>query len=67
MEMCVKLVAMGLISTPHAYLGDPWNVLDGTIVIMSLLTLAFASLDLTFFKVEGKPPNPTIIEPIKYG
>jgi len=50
LEMCIKLVAMGLISTPHAYLGDPWNVLDGTIVVMSLLTVAFASMDLTFFK-----------------
>ena len=50
LEMCAKLVAMGLISTPHAYLGDPWNVLDGTIVIMSLLTVAFSTMDLTFFK-----------------
>lgn len=49
-EMCVKLVAMGLISTPHAYLGDPWNVLDGTIVIFSLITVAFSTFDLSFFK-----------------
>lgn len=39
-EMVLKIVVMGLISTPRAYLKDYWNVLDGGIVVISVFNLA---------------------------
>ena len=35
--MCCKVVAFGLYSGPDAYLRNPWNVLDGVIVISGAL------------------------------
>ena len=49
-EMLVKLVASGLIFTPDAYLLVGWNVLDGIIVCISVVNLAFSDLDIAFFK-----------------
>lgn len=43
-EMSVKLVAYTAWSGPKAYLKDGWNVLDGFIVAMSLLTVALSSV-----------------------
>ena len=37
-EMLVKVVALGLVATPNAYLKNPWNCLDGFIVSASLLS-----------------------------
>ena len=38
-EALLKIVAQGFASTPNAYLKDGWNVLDFSIVIISLLGL----------------------------
>ena len=40
-EMCVKIISMGLVMHPGAYLRDAWNVLDGVIVVSSVLAVAF--------------------------
>ena len=39
-EMVLKLVAMGLVAHPGAYLRDPWNVFDGAIVVLTWLNYA---------------------------
>ena len=41
LEMVLKILAHGLI-VPHptAYLRDPWNVLDGVIVVVALVSLS---------------------------
>ena len=49
-EMMIKLVAMGVIFTPDAYFLNGWNILDGIIVCISLLTLALSNLELGFLK-----------------
>jgi len=36
-EMVLKLVADGVLTTPHAYLRSGWNVFDGIIAILSLV------------------------------
>ena len=36
-EAIVKIIAMGFVSGHRAYLTDPWNWLDLTVVISSLL------------------------------
>lgn len=49
-EMVVKLIAFGCYSHPGAYFKDSWNVLDGIIVIISLINIAFGG-GLGAFKV----------------
>eukprot|EP00930_Biecheleria_cincta_P038314 TRINITY_DN2632_c0_g4_i1.p1 TRINITY_DN2632_c0_g4~~TRINITY_DN2632_c0_g4_i1.p1 ORF type:complete len:1915 (+),score=307.93 TRINITY_DN2632_c0_g4_i1:101-5845(+) len=39
-EMAIKLVAFGFVWAEHAYLKDGWNILDGFVVIVSLLDMA---------------------------
>jgi hypothetical protein len=51
-EMVIKVVAMGFVLHPTAYLRDPWNVLDFFIVIISIVDLALGSVaDISFLKV----------------
>jgi hypothetical protein len=49
-EMALKLVARGLIAGDDAYLKNGWNVLDGTIVLLSILSLATSGSSLRAFK-----------------
>ncbi len=42
LEMAIKIIATGLIIGPGTYLRDGWNVLDGCIVLISILSLALA-------------------------
>ena len=39
MEMLLKIVAYGFVFTPQAYLKQGWNILDFTIVMISILGL----------------------------
>ena len=39
LEMAIKVIALGFISTPKAYLKQPWNMLDFGIVLISILGL----------------------------
>jgi len=39
-EMTMKIVASGLIFGPHTYLHNGWNVMDGSLVIISIVDLA---------------------------
>uniref|UniRef100_A0A452RC35 Calcium voltage-gated channel subunit alpha1 H n=1 Tax=Ursus americanus TaxID=9643 RepID=A0A452RC35_URSAM len=41
-EMMVKVVALGLVSGDHAYLQSSWNVLDGLLVLVSLVDIVVA-------------------------
>eukprot|EP00755_Sulcionema_specki_P002765 Sspe_Gene.27001::Locus_11437_Transcript_3_5_Confidence_0.286_Length_6396::g.27001::m.27001 len=54
-EMCLKLIAFGLFFGKEVpdppYLRDWWNVVDGSIVIVSVLSLALASSNLSILKV----------------
>eukprot|EP00037_Helgoeca_nana_P027704 m.318938 g.318938 ORF g.318938 m.318938 type:complete len:1628 (+) comp27580_c0_seq1:447-5330(+) len=42
-EMTIKIIALGLVFHPGAYFRDKWNILDGFVVIASLLTYALES------------------------
>ncbi len=39
-EMMLKIIALGLVMHKESYLRSGWNVLDGTIVIISIISLA---------------------------
>lgn len=43
LEMVLKLVAQGIIFHPSAYMRSGWNVLDGAIVIVSVVSLSVQS------------------------
>ena len=38
--MIIKIIASGLICGPHTYLHTGWNVMDGLLVIISIIDLA---------------------------
>jgi hypothetical protein len=38
-EMCLKILGLGLFLNKGSYLRDAWNILDGVIVVTSLLPL----------------------------
>ncbi len=40
LEMMTKVIANGLICGPHTYLHVGWNVMDGFLVIISIIDLA---------------------------
>lgn len=40
-EMCVKLIALGMLMDEGSYLRDNWNRLDFFIVVTSIIELAF--------------------------
>ena len=42
-EMLLKIVAFGLYQASDSYLRDPWNVMDGSIVVLGLVSLFLAS------------------------
>ena len=51
-ESLLKIVSCGLIlNGPTSYLKVPWNILDFTIVILSLLSMSFSHIDIGMFKV----------------
>ena len=52
MEMMLKIVAYGFISTPKAYLKQGWNILDFCIVMISILGL-MADLVPAFGKLKS--------------
>ena len=39
-EMTMKIIAAGFICGPHTYLHNGWNVMDGSLVIISIVDLA---------------------------
>ena len=38
--MLIKIIASGLICGPHTYLHTSWNIMDGFLVIISIVDLA---------------------------
>ena len=40
LEASLKILAFGFVSTPESYLRDPWNVLDGVLVVTAFVALA---------------------------
>eukprot|EP00755_Sulcionema_specki_P039239 Sspe_Gene.24208::Locus_9544_Transcript_1_1_Confidence_1.000_Length_4909::g.24208::m.24208/K04851/CACNA1D; voltage-dependent calcium channel L type alpha-1D len=48
-ELCLKVVAFGMVSGRGAYLRDGWNVLDASVVCVSVLSLIFSNF--AFVKV----------------
>lgn len=38
LEMTIKVVAKGLFAHDNCYLRDPWNWLDGLVVVVSILS-----------------------------
>jgi voltage-dependent calcium channel T type alpha-1G len=39
-EMMIKIIASGLVYGPHTYLHTGWNVMDGSLVIISIVDIA---------------------------
>ncbi|XP_044089982.1 voltage-dependent T-type calcium channel subunit alpha-1H isoform X3 [Neovison vison] len=52
-EMMVKVVALGLVSGGHAYLQSSWNVLDGLLVLVSLVDIVVAMASAGGAKILG--------------
>ncbi|XP_022372250.1 voltage-dependent T-type calcium channel subunit alpha-1H [Enhydra lutris kenyoni] len=52
-EMMVKVVALGLVSGGHAYLQSSWNVLDGLLVLVSLVDIIVAMASAGGAKILG--------------
>ncbi|XP_044927898.1 voltage-dependent T-type calcium channel subunit alpha-1H isoform X2 [Mustela putorius furo] len=52
-EMMVKVVALGLVSGSHAYLQSSWNVLDGLLVLVSLVDIIVAMASAGGAKILG--------------
>lgn len=52
-EMMVKVVALGLISGEHTYLQSSWNVLDGLLVLVSLVDIVVAMASAGGAKILG--------------
>lgn len=51
-EMIAKIITYGfLFNGRDSYLRNSWNILDFVIVWISLVSIIFSSVDLTFFKV----------------
>ena len=50
LEMVVKMVAMTALSADHAYLTSGWNILDGFIVLLSIVSLSLTSVNLDFIR-----------------
>ena len=41
-EMTMKMIALGVIFHPGSYLRDPWNVLDGVVVVGSVVNISLS-------------------------
>ncbi|KAM4820283.1 voltage-dependent T-type calcium channel subunit alpha-1H [Thomomys bottae] len=52
-EMMVKVVALGLLWGEHAYLQSSWNVLDGLLVLVSLVDIVVAMASAGGAKILG--------------
>ncbi|XP_006873912.1 PREDICTED: voltage-dependent T-type calcium channel subunit alpha-1H [Chrysochloris asiatica] len=52
-EMMVKVVALGLVSGEHAYLQSSWNLLDGLLVLVSLVDIVVAMASAGGAKILG--------------
>ena len=44
-ELVLRVGALGLAGGPYSYLGDPWNVLDCSVVLAAWVPLIFPQLD----------------------
>ena len=42
-EMCIKILGLGFLLNKGAYIRDPWNILDFTIVMSAYLSLMQAA------------------------
>ena len=40
--VCSKVIAHGLLAGEGAYLRDSWNILDGFVVVVSIVSLVFS-------------------------
>lgn len=49
-EMVLKVVAFGLYGSGDTYLHDPWNVMDGSIVILALLSLFLGDASFSWIR-----------------
>ncbi|XP_008048411.1 voltage-dependent T-type calcium channel subunit alpha-1H, partial [Carlito syrichta] len=52
-EMMVKVAALGLLSGEHAYLQSSWNLLDGLLVLVSLVDIVVAMASAGGAKILG--------------
>ena len=49
--MVLKIITYGLFIDDDSYLRDSWNVLDGFIVVTSLIDMSFENINLPVIKV----------------
>jgi hypothetical protein len=50
-EMMLKIIALGFVAHEGSYLRDGWNVLDGFIVTVSLVSYVLTDVDISFLRV----------------
>ena len=50
-EMVLKVISMGLILDKGSYLRDEWNMMDGFIVVTSIIDMSVPSVNIAFIRV----------------
>ena len=50
-EACVKIVSMGFVIHEKSYLRESWNIMDFTIILLSIFDMLLLNVDLPFLKV----------------
>ncbi|CAD8183288.1 unnamed protein product [Paramecium octaurelia] len=50
-EFLLKVIAQGFITEPNTYMRNTWNVLDFTIIIISIIDIPYTDQNLSYFKV----------------
>ena len=51
LEAAMKIVAYGLILDSGTYLRDPWNIMDFTIVVASIIDLSMSEIDIPMIRI----------------
>lgn len=52
-ECVIKVIALGFLFHPGAYLRNAWNILDFIIVVIGLISTALAKMDIQGFDVKA--------------
>lgn len=53
LEFAMKVVVLGFIFDTNAYLREPWNILDGGVVFLSVLALSFGNSGFSWVRFSG--------------
>ena len=52
-DVCEQVIAKGMVFSDHAYLRSGWNIIDGTLVVISLVDLIISLTASTSPRIFG--------------